>query len=135
LFLPLFLVFIAGADFVVETLTEWIPVVLWLIGGWLGLMLFQNKDPRTLPPLLPAVALISARAFEKNKSLHCIAPYLCCFSAPPRFVWRSATAAGRFVVDGVKDRFRGITELYRQNYFELWVHRPVKIRLNAFSRR
>ena len=47
LFLPLFLAFIAGAILLARNFDRaWMPVVLWIAGGWLGLMLFQNKDPR-----------------------------------------------------------------------------------------
>ena len=121
LFLPLFLVFIAGAIYLVRNFDRgWIPVVLWLIGGWLGLMLFQNKDPRYSAPLLPAVALISARAFEKNKTfIALLIPvllfqhYLVSFGVPQ-------LPPAAVLLKGVKGPLSWDWNLYRQNYFELW---------------
>jgi len=70
LFLPLFVAFIAGLVLLLFNFNKtWIPVLLWLAGGWLGLMLFQNKDPRYTAPLLPAVALITAQLFQRKQSL------------------------------------------------------------------
>jgi 4-amino-4-deoxy-L-arabinose transferase-like glycosyltransferase len=121
LFLPLFLVFIAGAIILARKFDRaWIPIVLWLIGGWLGLMLFQNKDPRYSAPLLPAVALISARAFEKrNAFVALLMPvllfqhYLVSFGIrqlPPTAV----------LFRGVQGTLSWDWNIYRQNYFELW---------------
>ena len=70
LFLPMFVAFIAGAMIVAKNYRpKWTPIILWLIGGWLGLMLFQNKDPRYSAPLLPAVALITARTVQRKEFL------------------------------------------------------------------
>jgi hypothetical protein len=70
LFLPLFILFVAGAIALLFNFNRsWIPIALWIAGGWLGLMLFQNKDPRYTAPLLPAIALISAQVFQKKESL------------------------------------------------------------------
>jgi 4-amino-4-deoxy-L-arabinose transferase-like glycosyltransferase len=70
LFLPLFVLFAAGAIALLFNFNRsWIPIALWMAGGWLGLMLFQNKDPRYTAPLLPAIALISAQVFQKKESL------------------------------------------------------------------
>jgi 4-amino-4-deoxy-L-arabinose transferase-like glycosyltransferase len=121
LFLPLFLVFIVGAVILVRKFDRsWLPVVLWLIGGWLGLMLFQNKDPRYSAPLLPAVALVSARAFEKREAfIAVLVPvllfqhYLVSFGVrqlPPTAV----------VLKGVEGTLSWDWNLYRQNYFDLW---------------
>jgi 4-amino-4-deoxy-L-arabinose transferase-like glycosyltransferase len=68
LFLPLFLLFIAGAVWLTRRFSPaWIPIVLWLVGGWCGLLVFQNKDPRYTVPLLPAVALIIAFCFRNRQ--------------------------------------------------------------------
>ena len=70
LFFVLFAAFVVGAILLARNFDRtWIPVVLWLVGGWLGLMLFQNKDPRYSAPLLPAVALITAQIFERKQIL------------------------------------------------------------------
>jgi hypothetical protein len=70
LFLPLFVLFLAGCALLALHFDRaWIPVLLWMAGGWLGLLLFQNKDPRYTAPLLPAVALIMARVFQRREAL------------------------------------------------------------------
>jgi hypothetical protein len=47
----------------------WLPIILWIAGGWAGMMLFQNKDPRYTAPLLPAVALITAITVDRKPRL------------------------------------------------------------------
>jgi hypothetical protein len=70
LFLPLFIAFGAGLIVLLFNLDRsWIPILLWMLGGWLGLMLFQNKDPRYTAPILPAVALITAQIFQRKEAL------------------------------------------------------------------
>src|SRR5206468_3794392 len=70
LFLPLFIAFIAGLILLVLNFNrQWIPILLWIAGGWLGLMLFENKDPRYTAPFLPAVALITAQVFQRKEFL------------------------------------------------------------------
>ena len=70
LFLPLFVAFIAGIALLVSNFERrWMPIVLWIAGGWLGLLIFQNKDPRYTAPLLPAVALITGLVFQKKEIL------------------------------------------------------------------
>jgi 4-amino-4-deoxy-L-arabinose transferase-like glycosyltransferase len=70
LFLPLFIAFVAGLILLPFNFhRNWIPILLWLAGGWLGLMLFQNKDPRYTAPLLPVVALITAQVFQRKEVL------------------------------------------------------------------
>jgi 4-amino-4-deoxy-L-arabinose transferase-like glycosyltransferase len=68
LFLPLFLAFLAGAFILIRnwrnTFPKWTPIALYLLGGWLGLLLLPNSDPRYAAAALPAVALIIAAAFE-----------------------------------------------------------------------
>jgi 4-amino-4-deoxy-L-arabinose transferase-like glycosyltransferase len=121
LFLPLFVVFIAGALLLARKFNPvWLPVVLWIAGGWLGLMLFQNKDPRYSAPLLPAVALISAEVFQRKEVLVLLLipfllfqHYLVSFGImqlPPAVV----------VARGVEGPLSWHWNLYRQNYFDLW---------------
>jgi len=70
LFLPLFVAFLAGTGLLLFKFDRrWIPIVLWVTGGWLGLLLFQNKDPRYTAPLLPAIALIIGLVIQKKESL------------------------------------------------------------------
>lgn len=70
LFLPLFVAFIVGFALLLANFERrWTPVVLWIAGGWLGLLLFQNKDPRYTSPLLPAVALVTGMVFQRKKFL------------------------------------------------------------------
>lgn len=70
LFLPLFIAFIAGCILLLKNFRKsWVPILLWIAGGWLSLMIFHNKDPRYTVPLLPAVALITAQVFEQKPSL------------------------------------------------------------------
>ena len=70
LFLPLFIALLAGLILLLFNFNrEWIPILLWIAGGWLGLLLFQNKDPRYTTPLLPAIALITAQVFQKREFL------------------------------------------------------------------
>jgi 4-amino-4-deoxy-L-arabinose transferase-like glycosyltransferase len=70
LFLPLFIALLAGLILLLFNFNrEWIPILLWIAGGWLGLLLFQNKDPRYTAPLLPAIALITAHVFQKKEFL------------------------------------------------------------------
>jgi hypothetical protein len=121
LFLPLFLVLIGGTILLARNFQrEWIPIVLWIIGGWLGLMLFQNKDPRYTAPLLPAVALISAQVFQRKEALvMLLVPflllqhYLVSFgvrSLPPHVV----------VAPGLEGPLSWHWNLYTQSYFGLW---------------
>ena len=70
LFLPLFVAFLAGLVLLVFNFNRhWIPILLWAAGGWLGMLIFQNKDPRYTAPLLPAVALVTALVFQKKEYL------------------------------------------------------------------
>jgi 4-amino-4-deoxy-L-arabinose transferase-like glycosyltransferase len=70
LFLPLFISLLAGLVLLVFNFDRrWVPILLWIAGGWLGLLLFQNKDPRYTAPLLPALALITGLVFQKKERL------------------------------------------------------------------
>jgi 4-amino-4-deoxy-L-arabinose transferase-like glycosyltransferase len=70
LFLPLFVVFGVGLFSVLRnraSRAKWMLIAVYLLGGWCGLMLLPNKDPRYSAPLLPAVAVITAAAFERKE--------------------------------------------------------------------
>jgi 4-amino-4-deoxy-L-arabinose transferase-like glycosyltransferase len=68
LFLPLFLAFLIGVALLLrrrmKAFPKWTPIALYLTGGWVGLMLMPGFDPRYAVPVLPAVAVIIAFAFE-----------------------------------------------------------------------
>jgi 4-amino-4-deoxy-L-arabinose transferase-like glycosyltransferase len=121
LFLPLFLVFLLGAILLARNFdAAWMPVLLWLASGWLGLLLFQNKDPRYSAPLLPAIALITARVFQKREAwIFALAPvllfqhYLVSFGVPQ--------LPGTVVLaQGVEGPLSWNWNLYTQRYFNLW---------------
>jgi len=79
LFLPLFIAFLLGAFLLSRRYSPaWAPVVLWIVGGWLGLMLLRNKDPRYTAPFLPAIALITAMIVEQWRR---VVPILIAFLA------------------------------------------------------
>ena len=121
LFLPLFLTFIAGAVLLARKFDRaWLPVILWLGGGWLGLMLFQNKDPRYSAPLLPAVALISAQVFQRKEVLIALlAPLLLFQHYLISFGVRQLPAAV-VLAKGVEGPLSWHWNLYTQRYFDLW---------------
>jgi 4-amino-4-deoxy-L-arabinose transferase-like glycosyltransferase len=121
LFLPLFATFIAGLVLLWKRAdVRWIPIVLWILGGWLGLMLFQNKDPRYSAPLLPAVALISALVFVRRHALAytlfaflVFQHYLVSFGIP-------TLPDSIIVMRGAEARLSWHWNLYTQSYFGLW---------------
>ncbi len=120
LFLPLFVLFVAGAVFLIRNFyPAWIPVVLWIAGGWFSLLLFQNKDPRYTVPLLPAVALISASVLQNRRlwtaALACLLlfqHYLVSFgirNLPERII----------LLKGIEGPLSWDWNLYTQTYFQL----------------
>jgi hypothetical protein len=121
LFLPLFIVFIAGAITLARKFDQaWLPIVLSIVGGWLGLMLFQNKDPRYSAPLLPAIALISARAFERKEALvGVLVPLLLFQHYLVSFGVRQLPPAA-VLLHGVEGPLSWDWNVYRQDYFGLW---------------
>jgi len=121
IFFVLFLLFIAGAVILRKRFQSgWIPILLWLVCGWLSLMIFRNKDPRYSVPLLPAVALISANVFERSRAALALTlpflafqHYLVSFGIPrlpEKIVLR----------DGVHGVLSYDWNLYSQDYFGLW---------------
>ena len=137
LFLPLFVAFIAGLILLLFNFNRtWIPIVLWIAGGWLGLMLFQNKDPRYTAPLLPAVALITAQVFQRKEVLVVAAhASACSFST----IWfHSAFRNCRrpwFWQKAETDRFPA-TGISIRNVILVGGRRPAKIgRSSTFCRR
>jgi 4-amino-4-deoxy-L-arabinose transferase-like glycosyltransferase len=121
LFFPLFVAFIAGAVILKKRLTgDWIAILLWIVGGWLGLMLFRNKDPRYDAPLLPAVALITALAFERRRVL--TAALLLFLGFQHYLVSFGIRTLPQAVVlmKGVEGPLSWDWNLYTQSYFGLW---------------
>ncbi len=126
LFLPLFVAFIAGLVTLKKRMNpRWVPILLWISGGWLGLLLFRNKDPRYSVPLLPAVALITALAFEGRRILTgalmvflAFQQYLVSFGV--RVLPQTVV-----LMNGVSGELSWNWNLYTQTYFGLW-GRPVK---------
>jgi 4-amino-4-deoxy-L-arabinose transferase-like glycosyltransferase len=120
-FFVLFVLFIAGAVLLRKRFQSgWIPILLWLVCGWLSLMIFRNKDPRYSVPLLPAVALISANVFERSRlALAVTLPflafqhYLVSFGIPklPEKI---------VLMNGVHGPLSYDWNLYTQDYFGLW---------------
>src|SRR5262249_45911990 len=120
-FLPLFAAFVAGAWVLWRRKNEaWVPVLLWLIGGWLGLMLFRNKDPRYSVPFLPAVALITANVFEVRPVLiSALLPFLLIQHYLVSFGVRRLPDKV-VIMQGVKGPLSYDWNLYTQTYFGLW---------------
>jgi 4-amino-4-deoxy-L-arabinose transferase-like glycosyltransferase len=121
LFLPLFAIFVVGVVILLRSnYKRWIPVFLWLLGGWLGLVLIGNKDPRYSAPLLPAVAVICAVPFQKRQvagglllALLIFQHYLVSFGIPwlpPKMV----------LARGVSGPISWDWNVYTQNYLDVW---------------
>jgi len=135
LFLPLFVLFLVGLVLTLKDFNpQWIPLFLWLFGGWVGLLLFVNKDPRYSVPILPAVAIISATAiaaaapdpgrsglfrFLQERALLVLVPflmfehYMISFGIP-------RIPDSIVIVEGVDGPLRWDWYLYSQRYFDLW---------------
>jgi 4-amino-4-deoxy-L-arabinose transferase-like glycosyltransferase len=124
LFLPLFLAFFAGVIVLMRNwrsnFPKWTPLVLYLLGGWLGLMLLPNQDPRYAAAALPAVAVITAAAFERKPAAQIVLVVLLVFQhilvsfgipqLPERVV----------LMEGRNGPVRYDWNLYTQSYFGLW---------------
>ena len=120
-FLPLFVALIAGAIVLARNFDRvWIPVVLWIAGGWLALMLFQNKDPRYSAPLLPAVALITSRIFQKKEVLVVFFLPLLVFQHQLVSFGIPQLPSTIVVAKGVEGPLSWHWNLYVQRYFDLW---------------
>ncbi len=121
LFLPLFLAFLAGTVFLIRRFDpRWTPIVLWVFSGWCGLMLFQNKDPRYSVPLLPAVALVTARLFERKPVLlAALLPFLMFQHYLVTFGIR-ALPESVVLMEGVEGPLSYNWNVYVQTYFDLW---------------
>ena len=126
LFLPLFGLFVAGSVWLARNFKpDWVPVILWILGGWLGLMMFQNKDPRYSVAILPAVALISASIFESRKAwLGVLLPFLM-FQHYLVSFGIQALPEKVVVASGVQGPISWDWNLYTQSHFDLW-GRPQK---------
>ena len=120
LFLPLFVAFVAGGILLARKFDpSWLPVVLWLGCGWLGLMLFQNKDPRYSAPLLPAIALISAQLFQRKQVLIAVLLPLLLFQHYMVSFGIPQLPGAVVVARGTEGPLSWHWNLYTQRYFDL----------------
>ena len=121
LFLPLFALFLAGAVWLGRNFKpEWWPILLWIGGGWTGLMLLLNKDPRYSVPVLPAVALISAGAVQSRKAvLALLMPFLL-FQHYLVSFGMGALPETIVIARGVEGPLSLDWNLYTQRHFGLW---------------
>jgi hypothetical protein len=117
----LFALFVAGIFLVAKDFDPaWAPVILWIAGGWLALMFFQNKDPRSSAPLLPAVALISAQVFQKKQALIALLiPFLLFQHYLVSFGIKQLPETV-VLAKGVQGPLSWDWNLYTQVYFDLW---------------
>jgi 4-amino-4-deoxy-L-arabinose transferase-like glycosyltransferase len=121
IFLPLFLLFIAGLIFVVRgRKREWIPILLWIAGGSLALLLIQNKDPRFYAPLLAGVAVISAAALVRVRLTLALLVPLLLFQHYLVSFGIGALPEAVVLVPGTQGFFDWNWNLYTQRYFGLW---------------
>jgi 4-amino-4-deoxy-L-arabinose transferase-like glycosyltransferase len=121
LFLPLFVAFLAGAFTLLKHCNEkWLPIILWLVGGWLGLLLFQNKDPRYSAPLLAAVAVITAAAFRDTKVLTGALLAFLIFQHYLVSFGIKELPESVVLMKGAEGQLSWHWNLYTQSYFGLW---------------
>ena len=121
LFLPLFVAFLIGLIWLyVNFDPKWTPLVLCLVGAWLCLMTFQNKDPRYTVPLLPVVALITAGWISSRRAW--IVPLLALLLFQHHLVSFGIRTLPEkvIIVRGVKQPLAYDWNLYTQTYFGLW---------------
>ncbi len=120
LFLPLFVLFVAGVMYLARHyVKDWTPVLLWIIGSWCCFLLFQNKDPRYTVPLLPAVALISAAIFRSRKHWCPILLILLIFQHYLVSFGIRALPEKVTLIRGVEGPISWDWNLYSQSYFQL----------------
>jgi hypothetical protein len=121
LFLPLFLLFCLAAILVVHNFRpEWIPLALWILGGWYGLLLLENKDPRYAMPFLPAVAIVTARVFERRpRWVLALLPFLLFQHFLVSFGVRSLPETV-VLAHGPEGAWKWNWNLYSQSYAGLW---------------
>ena len=121
LFLPLFVAFIAGAFTLRKHYNEkWLPILLWLVGGWFGLLLFQNKDPRYSAPLLAAVAVITASAFRNAKVLTGVLLAFLIFQHYLVSFGIRSLPESVVLMKGSEGQLSWHWNLYTQKFFGLW---------------
>ena len=121
LFGPLFLLFVAGAAWLAWNFkADWWPILLWILGGWGGLLLFQNKDPRYTVALLPAVALISVAVVQsRTVLLAALMPFLLFQHYLVSFGIRTLPETV-IIAHGIEGPLTWNWNLYTQQYFDLW---------------
>ena len=113
--------FLAGASHASKTYNEkWLPILLWIVGGWLGLLLFQNKDPRYSAPLLAAVAVITASAFRNAKLLTGALLVFLVFQHYLVSFGIKSLPESVVLMKGAESQLSWHWNLYTQLYFGLW---------------
>lgn len=122
-FLPLFVLFVAGLALLRWRYTpDWMPILLWIAGGWLGLLFFQNKDPRYSAPLLPAVAICGVLSVSALKARLAV-PVFCVFLALQHYLVSFGVRQlpeEVVLLTGLEGPFTWNWNLYTQTYFGLW---------------
>ncbi|MBI4475064.1 MAG: glycosyltransferase family 39 protein [Acidobacteria bacterium] len=121
LFLPLFAAFVIGCVLVAwRWSASWTPIILWLTGSWLALLLISNKDPRFSAPLLPAVAVICALPFDGRRiAAGVLAVFLVFQHYLVSFNLRQLPETVT-IVEGWTGPLSFHWNLYTQRYFDLW---------------
>lgn len=121
LFLPLFVLFLVGLALATKvTAPDWKVVLLWIVSGWAGLLIFQNKDPRYAAPLLPAVALISSLVVQRYpRVLAALIPFLAFQHYLVSFGVKGLPEEV-VLVQGPDGPLRWNWNLYTQSYMKLW---------------
>ena len=121
LFLPLFSAFVIGAILLAGRFEKrWMPIVLWVAGGWAGLLLFQNKDPRYSAPILPAIAIVTAILIEKRRWLLVPLMALLLFQHYLVSFGLRQLPQTAMIARGVGGPLPWNWNIYTQQYFGLW---------------
>ena len=121
LFFPLVMVFAVGVVWLYRHYSPaWVPVILWALGGWVGLLALLNKDPRYSVPLLPVMALVSAGWVSSRRAwvfaltvFLAFQHYMISFGIP-------ALPEKVMIARGTDDRLHRDWILYSQVYLDLW---------------
>jgi 4-amino-4-deoxy-L-arabinose transferase-like glycosyltransferase len=125
LFLPLFIAFLMGVSVVArrgrsDSFSKWTPLVLYLLFGWLGLLLLPNKDPRYAVPLLPGVAVVTTVAFERKKTAQIVLVGFLVFQHALVSFGIPLLPERVTLIEGPASPVRYDWNLYTQTYFGLW---------------
>src|SRR5205085_2094648 len=121
LFLPLFVAFLVGAFSLRKQYNaKWLPILLWLIGGWFGLLFFQNKDPRYSAPLLAAVAIVTTSTFRDSRMRTAVLLAFLVFQHYLVSFGIKSLPESVVVMKGAEGPLSWHWNFYTQSYFQLW---------------